>query len=103
MPNGFRGLPKNTLDNVLMMHRNDKEGTEKVPRENTDDIAAVLTEGLHSAKLELTNSPKAVWIIDSPIDGPGSRPATIKGLEKSILNPPTPLILFHPCKSIIHD
>ncbi|MBT3530538.1 MAG: aminotransferase class III-fold pyridoxal phosphate-dependent enzyme [Gammaproteobacteria bacterium] len=48
MPNGFRGLPKNTLDNVLMMHWNDKEGTEKVLRENKDDIAAVLTEGLQS-------------------------------------------------------
>jgi len=29
-PNGFRGLPKNTLENVLFTHWNDKELTEKV-------------------------------------------------------------------------
>ena len=47
-PNGFRGLPKNTLENVLMTRWNDKEGTEKVIRENKDDLAAVLTEGLQT-------------------------------------------------------
>jgi glutamate-1-semialdehyde 2,1-aminomutase len=48
LPNGFRGLPKNTLDNVLMTHWNDKELTEKVIRENKDELAAVLTEGVQS-------------------------------------------------------
>jgi glutamate-1-semialdehyde 2,1-aminomutase len=48
MPNGFRGLPKNTLDNVLFTHWNDKEGTEKVIRENKDDLAAVITEGVQT-------------------------------------------------------
>ena len=47
-PNGFRGLPKNTLENVLFTHWNDKELTEKVIRENKDDLAAVLTEGLQT-------------------------------------------------------
>ena len=45
---GFVDLPKNTLENVLMTHWNDKEGTEKVIRENKDDLAAVLTEGLQT-------------------------------------------------------
>jgi glutamate-1-semialdehyde 2,1-aminomutase len=48
MPGGLRGIPKNTLDNVLFVHWNDKEGTEKVLRENKDDIAAVITEGVQS-------------------------------------------------------
>jgi len=47
-PAGMRGLPKNTLDNVLFAHWNDQEGTEKVIRENKDDLAAVLTEGLQT-------------------------------------------------------
>jgi glutamate-1-semialdehyde 2,1-aminomutase len=48
LPAGARGLPKNTLDNVLFTRWNDKEGTEKVIRENEDDLAAVLTEGLQT-------------------------------------------------------
>lgn len=48
LPNGYRGLPKNTLENVLVTHWNDKEGTEKIIRENKDDLAAVLTEGLQT-------------------------------------------------------
>jgi len=48
MPNGFRGLPKNTLDNVLFTHWNDKEGTEKIIQENKDDLAAVVTEGVQT-------------------------------------------------------
>ncbi len=48
LPAGFRGLPKNTLDNVLFTQWNDKEGTEKVIRENKDDLAAVLTEGVQT-------------------------------------------------------
>ena len=48
LPNGFRGLPKNTLENVLMTHWNDKEMTEKVILENKDDLAAVLTEGMQT-------------------------------------------------------
>jgi glutamate-1-semialdehyde 2,1-aminomutase len=48
MPGGLRGIPKNTLDNVLFVQWNDKEGTEKVLRENKDDIAAVITEGVQS-------------------------------------------------------
>jgi len=47
-PPGPRGLPKNRLDNILFTHWNDKEGTEKVIRENKDDLAAVLTEGLQT-------------------------------------------------------
>ncbi len=48
LPNGFRGLPKNTLDNILMTHWNDKEGTEKIIRKNKDTLAAVLTEGMQT-------------------------------------------------------
>ncbi|MFP6582931.1 MAG: aminotransferase class III-fold pyridoxal phosphate-dependent enzyme [Candidatus Hydrogenedentota bacterium] len=48
LPNGFRGLPKNTLENILMTHWNDKEMTEKIIRENKDDLAAVLTEGVQT-------------------------------------------------------
>lgn len=48
MPAGFRGLPKNTLDNVLLTQWNDHEGTEKIIRENKDDLAAVITEGLQT-------------------------------------------------------
>lgn len=44
-PNVSPGLPKNTLDNILLTNWNDKEGTEKIIRENKDDIAAVITEG----------------------------------------------------------
>jgi len=47
-PTGSRGLPKNTMDNILFINWNDKEGTEKVIRENKDDLAAVLTEGLQT-------------------------------------------------------
>jgi glutamate-1-semialdehyde 2,1-aminomutase len=47
-PHGSPGLPKNTLDNVLFTNWNDKEETEKVIRENKDDIAAVITEGLQT-------------------------------------------------------
>jgi glutamate-1-semialdehyde 2,1-aminomutase len=45
-PKGSPGLPANTLENILFFNWNDKEGTEKVIRENKDDIAALLTEGL---------------------------------------------------------
>jgi glutamate-1-semialdehyde 2,1-aminomutase len=48
MPPGSPGLPKNTLDNILFTNWNDKEGTEKVIRDNKDDLAAVLTEGLQT-------------------------------------------------------
>lgn len=48
MPGGLRGIPKNTLDNVLFTQWNDKEGTEKVIRENKDDLAAVITEGVQT-------------------------------------------------------
>ena len=48
LPNGFRGLPKNTLENVLVTHWNDKEMTEKIIRDNKDDLAAVLTEGVQT-------------------------------------------------------
>jgi|TARA_B100001971_G_scaffold17908_1_gene13948 glutamate-1-semialdehyde 2,1-aminomutase len=48
VPPGPPGLPKNTLDNILFTHWNDKEGTEKVIRENKGDLAAVLTEGLQT-------------------------------------------------------
>ena len=48
MPAGLRGIPKNTLDNVLFTHWNDKEGTEKIIRENKDDLAAVITEGVQT-------------------------------------------------------
>jgi glutamate-1-semialdehyde 2,1-aminomutase len=47
-PHGSPGLPKNTLDNILLTNWNDKEGTEKVIRENKDDLAAVITEGLQT-------------------------------------------------------
>lgn len=47
-PAGSRGLPKNTLENILFTRWNDKEGTEKVIRENKDDLAAVLTEGFQT-------------------------------------------------------
>ena len=47
-PPGPLGIPKNTLDNILFINWNDKEGTEKVIRENKDDLAAVLTEGLQT-------------------------------------------------------
>jgi glutamate-1-semialdehyde 2,1-aminomutase len=47
-PPGPPGLPKNTLENILFINWNDKEGTEKVIRENKDDLAAVLTEGLQT-------------------------------------------------------
>ncbi len=45
-PKGSPGLTANTLENILFFNWNDKEGTEKVIRENKDDIAALLTEGL---------------------------------------------------------
>jgi len=48
MPNGFRGIPKNTLDNVLFINWNDKAEAEKVIRENKDELAAVLTEGMQT-------------------------------------------------------
>jgi glutamate-1-semialdehyde 2,1-aminomutase len=48
LPNGYRGLPKNTLENILITHWNDKEMTEKVIRENKDDIACVITEGFQT-------------------------------------------------------
>jgi len=48
MPEGLRGIPKNTLDNVLFTRWNDKEGTEKIIRENKDDLAAVITEGVQT-------------------------------------------------------
>ena len=47
-PHGSPGIPKNRLDHILFVNWNDKEGTEKVIRENSDDIAAVLTEGFHT-------------------------------------------------------
>ena len=47
-PAGMRGLPQNTLENVLFTDWNDHEGTETVIRENKDDLAAVLTEGLQT-------------------------------------------------------
>jgi glutamate-1-semialdehyde 2,1-aminomutase len=47
-PPGPPGLPKNTLENILFINWNDKEGTEKVIRENKDELAAVLTEGLQT-------------------------------------------------------
>jgi len=47
-PMGTPGLPKNTMENILFTNWNDKEGTEKVIRENKDDLAAVLTEGMQT-------------------------------------------------------
>lgn len=47
-PKGPLGLPSNTMDNVLFAHWNDKEQTERVIRENKDDLAAVLTEGVQT-------------------------------------------------------
>jgi glutamate-1-semialdehyde 2,1-aminomutase len=47
-PHGSPGLPKNTVENILLTNWNDKEGTEKIIRENKDDIAAVITEGLQT-------------------------------------------------------
>ena len=47
-PKGSPGLPKNTLDNILFTHWNDKEQTEKVIRENKDELAAVITEGVQT-------------------------------------------------------
>ena len=41
-------MPKHTLDNILFINWNDRVGTEQVIRENKDDIAAVLTEGLQT-------------------------------------------------------
>lgn len=47
-PKGSPGLTANTVENILFFNWNDKEGTEKVIRENKDDIAALLTEGFFS-------------------------------------------------------
>ena len=47
-PHGSPGIPKDRLNNLLFVDWNDKEGTERVIRENKEDIAAVLTEGFHT-------------------------------------------------------
>ena len=47
-PPGPLGLPKNTMENILFIDWNDKEGTERVIRENKNEVAAVLTEGLQT-------------------------------------------------------
>jgi len=47
-PNVSPGLPKNTLDNIILVNWNDKEATEAIIRENKDDLAAVLTEGMQT-------------------------------------------------------
>ncbi len=47
-PDGSPGLPKNTMDNILFTSWNDKEGTEKIIRENKDELAAVITEGVQT-------------------------------------------------------
>lgn len=47
-PHGSPGLPKNTVDNILLCNWNDKEGTQKIIQENKDDIAAVITEGMQT-------------------------------------------------------
>jgi glutamate-1-semialdehyde 2,1-aminomutase len=47
-PDGSPGLPKNTMDNILFTSWNDKEGTEKIIRENSDELAAVITEGVQT-------------------------------------------------------
>lgn len=47
-PTGTRGVPRNTFENILFTHWNDKEGTERVIRDHKDELAAVLTEGLQT-------------------------------------------------------
>lgn len=47
-PHGSPGLPKNTVENILLMNWNDRERTEKVIRENHEDIACLITEGLQT-------------------------------------------------------
>ena len=47
-PVGMRGLPRNTLDNILFTDWNDHEATEKVIQDNCDVLAAVLTEGVQT-------------------------------------------------------
>lgn len=47
-PKASPGLPSNTLDNILLVNWNNKEETEAIIRENKDDIAAVITEGVQT-------------------------------------------------------
>ena len=49
MPHGFRGLPKNTIENVLFtLTGTTRRGWKKSSSDNKDDLAAVVTEGVQT-------------------------------------------------------